>query len=365
MAGLVAMLCYRANAPATVGSSYIYNFSPKYNAGFLLVTFSADGNVTVGSTDERNYWVWSKAHGTVKITGLPPGYLIDEGSITASFDGSVIAGVLGTPWPNNQGSVPKLFRWTAATGITILPALPASDIVQNILMSDDGKSISFLCTSADGNPCKGLPFPQGGEHQELKIWTAGQGYQSVGPDFGNNHNFIEQSPDLKRFLVGNSYNYWKYVNGHRAGLYIHVDPFALMDASGKITSFQTPLRDFYPQNIFTNSELSVVADKTLMHGPGWNTLVYDSSGALVATKLPLFCSHFAVSAIDGTGAIFGEADCLGRMAPTGLRISGGRAETISHWLKSAGLHYDFPENTVVWKVSDNGKTIQGYIRQNS
>lgn len=366
--GLICMIalggtsCSAPNSVVTANSKYeppyIYSFPDKYNAGFLSVEISGDGNVVTGTTDQKNYWVWSKVTGTSSLVSVPAGYEVTCTSM--SYDGRVMAGILSVPWPNNQGTASKLFRWTAASGITVLPDLPASDVVLFVLMSDDGKSISFLCKTADGKPCKGPPFPPGGERQELKVWTAVYGYQSVGPDFGNKYSYIEQSPDLKRFLVDSSYTYWKYVNGQRAGLYVHQVPSALMDASGTITSFQAPYRDFKLQTVYNNIDLSLLLYKPYLNNSIMNTLVYNSSGALVTKNLPKGCINFDVTVIDGENNIFGE--CFGPTSrPIGLRISGSLTETVSQWLKDGGLKFDFPLNTEIFRVSDNGKTVQGFV----
>jgi hypothetical protein len=108
--------------------------------------------------------------------------------------------------------------------------------------------------------------------------------------------------------------------------------------------------------VVSNDELTIISAPNQKFS---GTVVWDTSGKLLPDpKLPPHCIGFTTRAIDGSGTVFGDAYCGGR-DPTGFRITETGTQTISRWLKNSGLEGNFPPNTIVTMVSDNGKTVVG------
>jgi uncharacterized membrane protein len=95
---------------------------------------SADGNVIVGSPPFPGGWYWTEATGMVELGPLPSG---NSGAhvTEVSTDGSIIAGVVGSPGSSTAG------RWSESTGWVPLPKLMAGFQTEVTGISGDGSII--------------------------------------------------------------------------------------------------------------------------------------------------------------------------------------------------------------------------------
>ncbi len=186
----------------------------------------------------------------------------------------------------------------------------------------------------------------------LKAWDLERGYHNIGPNVGtvlNGEHYIHPAADLTNFLIGDTPN----------------QRFGWMDKDGQFFPIQAMPHWFYDTHtIRTNNENSVVAYSTLGLGENWQSLVWERTGNHFNAKRLPQCSFFMIDAIDGNGTLFARGVCPA-LGPNvvGLRITESGVQTISDWLKSEGLKYDFPPATIVLQVSDNGKTVYGSVNK--
>jgi probable HAF family extracellular repeat protein len=218
-----------------------------------------DGNVIVGSCSGPTSLVptrWTSAG--VEALGTGRGDAHD-----VSADGSVVAGsrATGAGWF-------EAFRWTAATGIVGLGALPGADRVESYGedMSDDGSVIVGGC-SYDNLL---------GDLQAYR-WTIGGGMVGLGFVGGDIRSFAQAVSGDGRMVVGYSY-------GRLGG-----EPFVWTEARG-MRSLQVMLQADYGLNLAgwaLGLPWAISADGTAIVGEGFNP--NGQSETWLVSGLPLPC----------------------------------------------------------------------------
>ena len=144
-------------------------------AGFV----SADGSTIIGSSTFGSI-AGGNTHGFVWTSA---GGLLDLGDtvrpVTCSFDGSVVVGTMGAAGQDD------LFRWTGATGIQALGALPG---MTNMLISN---------VSVDGAVIVGTALGSSNQGSQVTAfrWTASSGLQAI-PDFQGGQAAFNLAQDL-------------------------------------------------------------------------------------------------------------------------------------------------------------------------
>jgi hypothetical protein len=316
---------------------------------------SGNGNVLLGSKPDVNSWapwIWSQADGTTFFSKTPPKYGV---SLAINADGSVVAGYFENllanqyPYPYPPHAF-QLFRWTAKTGIQIIPEKPNSDYIGGINLSDDGKIVSFWCIDERAEnfrstSCNDAQPSTMRSSDGIETWTQGAGYRYLGAGIDKKFYIEHQAGNLESYLVSSTsgQNFCRY---------------GRLDTDGRYFPFKyPPFYNYKPCNgiIASNENTFFIETSTPLNA---EPLFWNASGELLPLpKLPPSCGNLSVQAIDGHGVIYGQAWC--GSGNVGWRITSSGAETISAWLKGAGLGDNFPPDTVISTVSDNGQTVIG------
>jgi probable HAF family extracellular repeat protein len=130
---------------------------------------SGDGSTIVGRANFTgsgwNAFRWTAATGMISLGALPSTSVSE--ATGANFDGSVIVGFFGNAgYPG--GGAERVFRWTAASGMVDLGALPLPGLIQNRATD----------VSADGSVVVG--FCEGSSVTHAFRWTAATGMVDLG-----------------------------------------------------------------------------------------------------------------------------------------------------------------------------------------
>jgi uncharacterized membrane protein len=143
--------------------------SPENSLGIGTPTgISADGSVIVGLSYTAHFepFRWTASSGSTYLGYVPGGAGARANAVSA--DGSTVVGFAYLP-----GDDIRAFRWTAATGLQLLPDLPSDD-------PDHDNESEALAASADGSVIVGNAGP---EHHAVR-WTAA-GVEELSTDFGS------------------------------------------------------------------------------------------------------------------------------------------------------------------------------------
>jgi hypothetical protein len=316
---------------------------------------SANGNVLLGSKPDVNSWaswIWSPNEGTTFITKTPPRYGV---SMAINGDGSIVAGyfenLLANQYPYAYPPHAfQIFLWSAKTGIQMIPEKPNSDYIGGINLSDDGKTISFWCLSehvknSHQTSCDDAQPAAMRSSDGIETWTEGAGYRYLGTRINKKFYIQHMAGNLESYLVSSrsDQNFCRY---------------GRLDSDGRYFPFKYPPSYNYKPClgiIASNENTFFIETSTPLNA---EPLFWNASGELLPPpKLPPNCGNLSVQAIDGHGVIYGQAWC--GSGNVGWRITFSGPETVSAWLRDAGLGDNFPLDTVISTVSDNGQTVIG------
>ena len=181
---------------ATVAWSQTLTWLGTFGGECYALGVSADGRVVVGYSND--YFVrmhafrWTQATGMQDLGALPGGSWSEAYGVSA--DGSVVVG-----YAYNAAGRLRAFRWTQATGMQVLGTLPGGD-----------RSVA-LDVSADGSIVVGGAANAAGQRRAFR-WTAAGGvedlnitYASLLTDGSELWGAFAISPD-GRYIVGWGYN---------------------------------------------------------------------------------------------------------------------------------------------------------------
>jgi hypothetical protein len=352
------MFCVGSTSNAQSSKSFIFNFAASGVHG-VQIALSGNGLEIAGSSDGKLVWLWSEKHGTQVIAKAPTGYT--TGQIEVNEDGSTVAGI----FISTQAALPsKIFRWRPASGLQMLPNLPSFMSVGPLRLSDDGRTISFFCVvyseQPKPSPCNGPPFKPTRFSIPLETWSADSGYESVDLGISVSYDYVRPSGNLTTYLLGQNGAYTYSAPGKeflstKPGLWLFKSKQIYIPLVPSPFSFGLGFDDKPLVGVVANNELTYIAAP---NRDGSEISIWNASGKLLPKPtLPTACTRFYVLAIDGGGDIFGRADCSN--LSIGFRMNNAGTQMISEWMKQAGLGVNIPSNTVIWKVSDDGRLIEG------
>jgi hypothetical protein len=324
------------------GGAYIAKI-PGDKIGFVPEALSGDGKAVIGlAFPDEGLWKWTRSGGLNKLIDAPQG----EQTFAAATDytGNVAVGSL-LP---GMGHLTGMFRWTKSAGLQLLapPLAPAPPLLE---LSEDGKQIIFSCPgdSAFYPTCPGSNVSPKNWPSAERLWNTQHGFQILGEHVTRPFDYISSAGDFSSYLVG------------KTGTATTRPTLGRLDSKGLYTAFDQIPDTFNPTKgvIVTNSNMTLVAYQGFDGAHG----IWDASGRPISLQIPNGCNSLSVEAIDNAGAIFALGECPGYNAPAGVsfRITTAGAETISDWLKNAGVQNNLAPNTGVSAVSDDGKTILG------
>jgi hypothetical protein len=249
-----------------------------------------------------------------------------------------------------------IFRWSEKQGLQILSSGPSPNTgsLSPLEISNDGQSIVFDCPNGNSPipTCQGTASFPVDWPSIARIWTPTKGFQILGANVAQKFDYITTVGDFRSYIIG------------RTGVGKNLATMGRLDSTGRYTPFKNIPFGFDPK---VGAVLSNNADFAAAPYEGFghdSLLLWDKEGRLISPlKFPGECGPFIFpTAIDDSGAFFGaDFACPYPMGVPGLRITSAGPETIGEWLRKAGLPNQLPPDTIVWSVSDDGKTIYGEV----
>jgi hypothetical protein len=331
------------------GSAYLYQW-PGY-----FPTISADGRTLVADVNDT-IWLWRPDQIAQILFKIPENYHV--GSLAVSTDGRTVAGLFEPdgeqlyPQVFYPGRNNRLFLWRTATGLEMLPELPATDHISGIHVNDTGDEIAFDCADNRSVPylvvaCRSGPFKGSKNLAYLKLWTPAHGYQNLALPNGDEVNLDNIADDFQSYLVDHDLP----GTGCRT---------VLLTANGRQTPIPLP-GNFRPcMTKYSSPDNKYFAEKASLSRDA--LIVWDDGGREVGLRKPLpGCEFGLIAAIDDFGNIYAQEQCFdGKSVWTeGVRVTASGTETLKHWLEAAGVGSSLPLDLDIEFVSANGETIYG------
>jgi uncharacterized membrane protein len=152
-------------------------------SGMQATGVSADGKVIIGSlqAEPRNAVRWTKETGVTGLHAFPPRGM----ALGVSGDGSVIVGYEAGVDLNGSTAIGRAFRWTAASGLVMLPYLPyGSRSCSATAVSKNG-----LVAVGYGNGPDPWPYSVGSRPSRAIRWDITGPAQDLGDLDGNPNTF--------------------------------------------------------------------------------------------------------------------------------------------------------------------------------
>lgn len=179
--------------------------SEPINGGTVAV--SADGTKILGVDSAYGPFLWTENVGTHYLNLFPAGTVYDVFDLSA--DGSVVVGNVERKRPNALGDYYEAFRWTSASGITILNSIPASldGHPHAMAISDDGTTV--VGTHDFLNP------DHTGAAEYAFRWTTGSGTVSLGTPDGTVRSDAFDATADGTMVVGIGYIDGNHANAYR------------------------------------------------------------------------------------------------------------------------------------------------------
>lgn len=330
-------------------AAYLYQW-PGY-----FPTISADGSTLVADIDDA-IWLWRPGQSAQILFKTPENY--HAGWLAVSADGQTVAGLFDPdgeqlyPQVFYPGRNNRLFLWRAATGLEMLPEIPATDHIGGIQVNDTGDEIAFGCVDSRTVPglvvaCHDGPFAGSKYLPYLKLWTPTHGYQNITLPKGDEVNLNNLAGDFQSYLVDHDLP----GTGCRT---------VLLTPDGRQTPIPLP-GNFRPcLTEYSSPDNKYFAEKASLSSDA--LVVWDDRGREVGLRKPLpGCRFGLIAAIDDFGNIYAQEQCFdGKSVWTeGVRVTASGTETLKHWLEAAGAGSSLPLDLIVTFVSANGQTIYG------
>jgi len=337
-------------------AAYLYQW-PGY-----FPTISADGSTIVADINDA-VWLWRPGQSAKILFKVPQNY--HAGWLALSADGQTVAGLFD---PNGEQLYPqvfypgrnnRLFLWRQATGLEMLPEIPATDHISGIQVDNTGDEIAFGCTDRRSVPylvvaCHDGPFAGSRHLPYLKLWSSSHGYQNITLPRGDEVNLDNVAGDFQSYLLDHDLP----GTGCRT---------VLLTADGRQIPIPLP-GNFRPcLTVYSSDDDKYFAEEVypgndFLHPERRYLVVWDANGQEVWRRKPLpGCGFGLIAAIDDFGNIFAQEECFdGKSDWTeGVRVTASGTETLKHWLEAAGAGSSLPLDLIVSSVSANGETIYG------